>query len=455
MRRTARPAGSSPPGCCVSASSRDRAWRGIRSEATFPPPAVTCPGASRTRRGARSESNLRARKTPQIAVFRFTAWSRYHSPCLGPTRRDMEAFARDPRGCRLVPMRLVRLCDRSSRARPGLRLSRVRWPFLPTLVAVRRPSRAHDRHEVEGPPDWLDEARESLVRGATASPSRTTSGCGSCPLQDGWTRIGRSLSANVRFDDPTVSTPRARVQRRRQRGADSRRPQPERRLPKWFPGRARRTRGRRRDRDRPLHPVLRQPRRLAQPVEDRRRDRPSGPAGPSRSSPRSGEARLAGGARIELGGDVIERQAPLAVPTQQHHRSASRHATSSQRPSGDQLTSVRRPRAVKSDRGPALGRSSAIESTRLAPVPDTTTAARRPDGWTASASPTVPAGAGARRAAGRRAPARPARAGAALAAAGRPPSTRAAAVCAPGFAPRCGARRPPRGSRSGRVDRRT
>jgi pSer/pThr/pTyr-binding forkhead associated (FHA) protein len=25
------------------------------------------------------------------------------------------------------------------------------------------------------------------------------------PLQDGWTRVGRSLSAHVRFDDPTVS----------------------------------------------------------------------------------------------------------------------------------------------------------------------------------------------------------------------------------------------------------
>jgi pSer/pThr/pTyr-binding forkhead associated (FHA) protein len=25
------------------------------------------------------------------------------------------------------------------------------------------------------------------------------------PLQEGWTRIGRSLSAHVRFDDPTVS----------------------------------------------------------------------------------------------------------------------------------------------------------------------------------------------------------------------------------------------------------
>ena len=25
------------------------------------------------------------------------------------------------------------------------------------------------------------------------------------PLQEGWTRVGRSLSAHVRFDDPTVS----------------------------------------------------------------------------------------------------------------------------------------------------------------------------------------------------------------------------------------------------------
>ena len=40
---------------------------------------------------------------------------------------------------------------------------------------------------------------------ATTWPSRTTSACGSFPLQDGWTRIGRSLSAHVRFDDPTVS----------------------------------------------------------------------------------------------------------------------------------------------------------------------------------------------------------------------------------------------------------
>ena len=33
------------------------------------------------------------------------------------------------------------------------------------------------------------------------------------PLQEGWTRIGRSLSAHIRFDDPTVSRRHALVYR--------------------------------------------------------------------------------------------------------------------------------------------------------------------------------------------------------------------------------------------------
>jgi pSer/pThr/pTyr-binding forkhead associated (FHA) protein len=35
------------------------------------------------------------------------------------------------------------------------------------------------------------------------------------PLQDGWTRIGRSLSAHIRFDDPTVSRRHALMHRDR------------------------------------------------------------------------------------------------------------------------------------------------------------------------------------------------------------------------------------------------
>jgi FHA domain/Zinc-ribbon containing domain len=59
--------------------------------------------------------------------------------------------------------------------------------------------------EVEGAPDWLDEAREALVREGDYLAFEDDDRVRVFPLQDGWTRIGRSLSAHVRFDDPTVS----------------------------------------------------------------------------------------------------------------------------------------------------------------------------------------------------------------------------------------------------------
>ena len=64
-------------------------------------------------------------------------------------------------------------------------------------------------------PEWLEaRARERIVRRrATTSPSRTTSACAWSRSQEGWTRIGRSLSADVRFDDPTVSRRHALVYR--------------------------------------------------------------------------------------------------------------------------------------------------------------------------------------------------------------------------------------------------
>ena len=45
-----------------------------------------------------------------------------------------------------------------------------------------------------------------------------------------WTRIGRSLAADVRFDDPTVSRRHALIVRHARRRAAAGRPQPERRL---------------------------------------------------------------------------------------------------------------------------------------------------------------------------------------------------------------------------------
>jgi predicted nucleic acid-binding Zn-ribbon protein len=52
---------------------------------------------------------------------------------------------------------------------------------------------------------WLDEARESLVADGDYLAVDTGKRVQVIPLQDGWTRVGRSLSAHVRLDDPTVS----------------------------------------------------------------------------------------------------------------------------------------------------------------------------------------------------------------------------------------------------------
>jgi len=61
------------------------------------------------------------------------------------------------------------------------------------------------RHELDEAPGWLDDARDALVRAGDYLAFEEDDRVRVMPLQDGWTRIGRSLSAHVRFDDPTVS----------------------------------------------------------------------------------------------------------------------------------------------------------------------------------------------------------------------------------------------------------
>ena len=68
-------------------------------------------------------------------------------------------------------------------------------------------------HAVEGPPGWLDEARGALVESGDYLAFDDDDRVRVLPLQNGWTRIGRSLSAHVRFDDPTVSRRHALVYR--------------------------------------------------------------------------------------------------------------------------------------------------------------------------------------------------------------------------------------------------
>lgn len=67
-------------------------------------------------------------------------------------------------------------------------------------------------HEVERP-DWLQPARESLVTRGDYLAFDDDERVRIVPLQEGWTRLGRSLAAHVRFDDPTVSRRHALIHR--------------------------------------------------------------------------------------------------------------------------------------------------------------------------------------------------------------------------------------------------
>ena len=62
-------------------------------------------------------------------------------------------------------------------------------------------------------PDWLDEARDSLVSAGDYIAYEDAERACVITLQDGWTRVGRSMSAHVRLDDPTVSRRHALIYR--------------------------------------------------------------------------------------------------------------------------------------------------------------------------------------------------------------------------------------------------
>ena len=73
----------------------------------------------------------------------------------------------------------------------------------------------HDqRHDVMQP-DWLPAARDALVSAGDYVAFERDDRVNVLDLQEGWTRIGRSLSAHVRFDDPTVSRRHALIHRDR------------------------------------------------------------------------------------------------------------------------------------------------------------------------------------------------------------------------------------------------
>ena len=62
-------------------------------------------------------------------------------------------------------------------------------------------------------PDWLAETRDALERDGDYLAFDQDDSLRVIALADGWTRIGRSLSADIRFDDPTVSRRHALIVR--------------------------------------------------------------------------------------------------------------------------------------------------------------------------------------------------------------------------------------------------
>jgi predicted RNA-binding Zn-ribbon protein involved in translation (DUF1610 family) len=60
---------------------------------------------------------------------------------------------------------------------------------------------------------WLEDLRESLAEPGQYLCYRSDDNVVAVPLQREWTRIGRSLAADIRFDDPTVSRRHALIVR--------------------------------------------------------------------------------------------------------------------------------------------------------------------------------------------------------------------------------------------------
>jgi predicted RNA-binding Zn-ribbon protein involved in translation (DUF1610 family) len=65
----------------------------------------------------------------------------------------------------------------------------------------------------EDEPDWVEEARDALVAAGDYLAYEDDERIKVVPLEEGWTRVGRSMSAHIRFDDPTVSRRHALLHR--------------------------------------------------------------------------------------------------------------------------------------------------------------------------------------------------------------------------------------------------
>ena len=218
----------------------------------------------------------------------------------------------DPGRDRVVPVRGVRV-RRDARRRgrasgvPGLRRRPVR-----ARLAVHGDGRRHAcaRGRRPGPRRaWSPRsATPSRDRPSTSPGARATTSA-IVPLEREWTRIGRSLAADVRFDDPTVSRRHALIVRQ----PDGVRVLDDRSLNGVFVNGERVEwrvlDRRRRDRRRPLPPALRG--RRGPPATCRPPAPPSKPpAEPARRSARAGRLQVTAPATIPRS-DGPEDRGPL------------------------------------------------------------------------------------------------------------------------------------------------
>src|SRR3954452_11974541 len=77
------------------------------------------------------------------------------------------------------------------------------------LNVTQEPLASHD----SAPPEWLAEARDAIEGVGDFLAFDDNGSLRVVGLRDGWTRVGRSLSADIRFDDPTVSRRHALIHR--------------------------------------------------------------------------------------------------------------------------------------------------------------------------------------------------------------------------------------------------
>jgi hypothetical protein len=88
-----------------------------------------------------------------------------------------------------------------------------RSPMFGATVELGTPEGDATGGQPDPPPAWLRRTRSTLADPGDYLVFDTGTEIATVPLEDGWTRIGRSLSAEIRIDDPTVSRRHALVHR--------------------------------------------------------------------------------------------------------------------------------------------------------------------------------------------------------------------------------------------------